>query len=183
MRYLFGTRDYGLVIGGTGESSLIAYSDSDWGGDVDRKSISGPLHYFDENLVHWTSKKQGCVALSTVEVEYLAATSCDQDVVWLHGVLCDLNYQQKEPIVIFEGNTAAIKWSSGRSRRAKHIDLKVCFVHKVVSMKQAILKYLPKAEQVSDVLTKPLEANIFSFLRDKIGFSRGGVLAQDGKRC
>jgi hypothetical protein len=62
-------------------------------------------------------------------------------------------------------------------RRAKHIDLKFCFVHEVVSMEQAILKNLPTTEQVADMLTKPLEANIFSFLRDKLGFSRGGVLA------
>jgi hypothetical protein len=44
-------------------------------------------------------------------------------------------------------------------------------------MEQAILKNLPTTEQVADMLTKPLEANIFSFLRDKLGFSRGGVLA------
>jgi hypothetical protein len=79
--------------------------------------------------------------------------------------------------VIFEDNTAAIKWSSGSSRRAKHIYLKFCFVHEVVSMKQAILKYLPTAEQVAGILTKPLEATIYSFLRDKLGFSREGVLA------
>jgi hypothetical protein len=65
----------------------------------------------------------------------------------------------------------------GSSRRAKHIDFKVCFIHEVVSMRQAILKYLPTAEQVADILTKPHEANIFSFLRDKLGFSRGGLLA------
>jgi hypothetical protein len=127
--------------------------------------------------VHWTSKKQGCVTLSTAEAECVAASSCAQDVIWLRGVLCDLNYQQREPTVIFQDNTAAIKWSSGSSRRAKHIYLKVCFVHEVVSMKQAILKYLPTAEQVADILTKPLEANIFCFSRDKLGFSRGGVLA------
>jgi hypothetical protein len=108
-RYLSGTRGHGLVLGETGESTLIAYSDADWGGDVDRKSTSGALYYFGEDLVHWTSKKQGCVALSTAEAEYVAATSCAQDVVWLCGVLCDLNYQQKEPTVIFEDNTAAIK--------------------------------------------------------------------------
>jgi hypothetical protein len=79
--------------------------------------------------------------------------------------------------VIFGDNTATIKRISGSSRRAKHNDLKVYFVHEVVSMKQAILKYLPTAEQVADILSKPLEANIFSFLRDKLGFSRGGVLA------
>jgi hypothetical protein len=65
--------------------------------------------------------------------------------------------------VIFEDNTAAIKWSSGSSRRAKNIDVKVCLLHIVLSMKQAILKYLPTAKQVAAILTEPLEANIFSF--------------------
>jgi hypothetical protein len=62
MRYLAGTLDYGLVLGGTGGSTLIAYTDADWDGDVDRKSTSGALHYFGQDLVHWTSKKQGCIA-------------------------------------------------------------------------------------------------------------------------
>jgi hypothetical protein len=115
--------------------------------------------------------------LSTAEEEYLAALGCAQDVIWLRDVLCYLNYQQREPTVIFKDNTAAIKWSSGSSRRAKHIDLKVCLVHEVVSMKEVILKYLPTAEQVADILTRPLEAKIFSFLRDKLGFLRRGVLA------
>jgi hypothetical protein len=44
-------------------------------------------------------------------------------------------------------------------------------------MKHAILKYLATAEQVADILAAPLEANIFSYLRDKLGFSRGGVFA------
>jgi hypothetical protein len=52
MRYLSGTRDYGLVLSGTGDSTFIAYSDADWGGNVDRKSTSGALHYFGEDLVH-----------------------------------------------------------------------------------------------------------------------------------
>jgi hypothetical protein len=177
MRYLSGTRDYGLVLSGTEESTLIAYSDADWGDDVDRKSTSGALHYFGEDLVHWMSKKLGCVSLSTAKEEYVAASRFAQDVTWLRGELCDLNHQQREPKVIFEDNTAAIKWSSSSSRRAKHIDLKVCFVHEVVSMKQAILKYLPTAEQVAGIPTKPLDENIFSFMRDKLGFSRGGVLA------
>jgi hypothetical protein len=49
------------------------------------------------------------------------------------------------------------------------MDLKVCFVHEVVSIKHVILKYLETAEQVVDILTKPLEAIISIFLRDKLG--------------
>jgi hypothetical protein len=93
MRYLSGTRDYGFMLSETGESTLIAYSDADCGGDVDRKSTSGAMHYFGEDLVHWTSKKQGCVAFSTAEAEYVAASSFSQDVILLRVVLCDLNYQ------------------------------------------------------------------------------------------
>jgi Reverse transcriptase (RNA-dependent DNA polymerase) len=80
MHYLSGTCDYGLVLGGTGESTLIAYSDANWGGNVDRKSTSGALHYFGEEVLHWTSKKQVCVALSTAEEEYVAASSCGRDM-------------------------------------------------------------------------------------------------------
>jgi hypothetical protein len=115
--------------------------------------------------------------LSTAEAEFEVAWSCAHDVVWLRGVLFDLNFQQTDTTVIFENNTASIKWSSDGSRRAKHIDLKVCFVHEVVSMKHNILKYLPTAEQVADILAKPLEANTLSYLHDKLGFSRGAVLA------
>jgi hypothetical protein len=46
-------------------------------------------------------------------------------------------------------------------------------------MKKAILKYLPTAEQVADILIKPLEANIFSYLRNKHGL----CYALHGESC
>jgi hypothetical protein len=178
MCYLSGTRDYGLVLGGTGDLTLVAYSDADWGGDIECKSKSGALHFFVYDLFYCTSSNQGCVALSTAEAKYVAASaSCAQDVIWLRGVLFELNFQQTDPTVILEDNPAAIKWRTGGSRRAKHIDLKVCFVHEIVSMKRAVLKESPTAGQVANILTKPLEENIFCVFRDKLGFSRGGVLA------
>jgi hypothetical protein len=66
--------------------------------------------------------------------------------------------------VIFEDNTAAIKWSSGSSRRAKYIDIKVCFVHEIVSKKQAILQYVPTSDQLADILTNNLrQTSLVSF--------------------
>jgi hypothetical protein len=55
--------------------------------------------------------------LSTAEAEYVAASNCAQDVIWILGVQCDLNYQQGEPTVTFEDKTAAIKWSFSSSHR------------------------------------------------------------------
>jgi hypothetical protein len=59
MRYHSGTCDYGLVLGDTGYSTLVAYSVADWGSDIDRNSTSGELHFFGYDIVHWTNKKQG----------------------------------------------------------------------------------------------------------------------------
>ncbi len=72
LRYLAGTRDYGISLGmqsGTSEG-LIAYSDSDWAGDKDDlKSMSGYGIFLNGELIAWSSKKQKCIALSSAEAE------------------------------------------------------------------------------------------------------------------
>jgi hypothetical protein len=125
--------------------------------------------------VHWSSKKQTCAALSTAEAEYMAASSCSQEVLWLRHILCDLGCVQAGPTEIYEDNVAAIKWSTGDSRRAKHLDLKVCFVHVLVAKKQVVLKYVPTTNQLADLSTKALDRIILIRLRDMLGMSRGGV--------
>jgi hypothetical protein len=175
MRYLAGTPDYGLVIAGTGVTCLASYSDADWGGDSDRKSTSASLHLIGDDPVHWSSKKKTYVALSTAEAEYMAASSCSQEVLWLRHILCDLGCVQTGPTEIYEDNAAAIKWSTGDSRRAKHLDLKVCFVHDLVAKKLVALKYVQTRNQLVDLFTKSLDRIIFIRLRDKLGISRGGV--------
>ena len=54
---------------------LKGYTDSDMVGDLDgRKSTSGFFFTFAGGAVSWQSKLQKCIALSTTEVEYIAAT-------------------------------------------------------------------------------------------------------------
>lgn len=45
------------------------------GNQEDRKSTGGMAFYLNEILITWVSQKQGCVALSTCEVEFMAATA------------------------------------------------------------------------------------------------------------
>jgi hypothetical protein len=61
---------------------LEAYADADYAGDVtDRKSRTGTLLLLNRTPVTWCSRKQACVATSTTESEYIAASSTTKDVV------------------------------------------------------------------------------------------------------
>jgi len=66
---------------------LIGYSNVDWEGDVDQsKSTSGYAFLLNDSAILWRSNKQSCIALSTIEVEYVACSAASQDVVWLTSV-------------------------------------------------------------------------------------------------
>ena len=81
LRYLWGTIDHGLRY--TTESmTLHGYTDVVWAGSVvDRKSTSGCCFTLGSASISWMSKKQKSVALSTTEVEYIAASMACCEVV------------------------------------------------------------------------------------------------------
>jgi len=90
LKYPKGTSTVGLWYPSHSLIHLIGYSDSDFAGcKLDRKSTSGTCHLLGSSLISWHNKKQACVALSTVEVEYIAAGSCCAQIMWLKQQLAD----------------------------------------------------------------------------------------------
>jgi len=76
-RYLKGTVNLGLCYKRRENFKLQGYSDADYAGDkVERKSTSRGCHFMKGNLISWMSKKQGTIALSTTEAEYISAAQC-----------------------------------------------------------------------------------------------------------
>ncbi|XP_023752689.1 uncharacterized mitochondrial protein AtMg00810-like [Lactuca sativa] len=77
LRYIKGTLNYGLTYTRSeGRVTLIRYSDSDFGKDMnDVKSTGGTAFYMNGNLVTWGSQKQRSVALSSCEAEFMATTT------------------------------------------------------------------------------------------------------------
>ena len=49
--------------------------------------------------ISWKSILQSTVALSTMEVEYMAITEAVKEAMWLQGLLDDLGVGQKQVIV------------------------------------------------------------------------------------
>ena len=82
LRYLKGTVDYGLRYVADCEFGLVGYTDSDWTGSVkDRKSTLGCCFSLGSVVIAWRNRKHMSVALSTIEVEYIAACSASSEVV------------------------------------------------------------------------------------------------------
>eukprot|EP00253_Pinus_taeda_P007234 PITA_07234 len=78
-KYLRGTSDYGLCYQGRPGLDRVldihGFFDSDWAGDLDQRR-STSVYVFNPfgGAVSWMNKKPSIVALSTTEVEYIAAT-------------------------------------------------------------------------------------------------------------
>jgi len=75
-RYLRHTLDLALWYPRGCNFDLVGYADADYAGLVDRKSTSGMAHFLRPYLVSWPAKKQHLIAMSAVEVEYVAVASC-----------------------------------------------------------------------------------------------------------
>ncbi|KAE8721974.1 hypothetical protein F3Y22_tig00014728pilonHSYRG00066 [Hibiscus syriacus] len=66
------------------KEEIAAIQHSDWAGCLeDRRSTSGYVFGFGSGVVCWSSKKQATTALSSSEVEYIAATSSACQTLWL----------------------------------------------------------------------------------------------------
>ena len=91
LRYVYGTLDYGLCYECVSNFKLFGYFDSDWAGSIeDRSSTSGNVFHLGSGVVTWSSKKQHITTLSTIEVEYVAATTAACQAIWLRRLLSDM---------------------------------------------------------------------------------------------
>jgi hypothetical protein len=88
LRYLVYTPNLGLWYPKGSKFDLLGYSDSDYTGcKVDRKSTSRTYQFLGWSLVSWSSKKQNCVVLSTVEAKYVVASACYAQLLWMRQTL------------------------------------------------------------------------------------------------
>jgi hypothetical protein len=84
LRYLRGTITYGLRYTSNGGLFLHGYADVDWAGSpVDWKSIFEYCFSLGSAMISWSSKKQGSIAQSKIEAEYITTSDASKEAVWL----------------------------------------------------------------------------------------------------
>jgi hypothetical protein len=169
LKYLKGTQDFKLWYVGEGVV-LNAWSDADHAGCVDtRRSHSGYIVKIGSTAVAWQCKRQGCVALSSCESEYVACCMCAKQVVWMRRLLEELGHKQSQPTPIYSDNEAARMLSENpiQHDRTKHIDNQYHYIRSVSNSKIVKVIHVPSVEEEADILTKEYVGPNFRKLRDR----------------
>jgi hypothetical protein len=79
-----------------------------------------------------------------------------REVVWLHKILADLSKHVLDSTIILYGNQSCVNISDNPMfhDKSNHIEIKYHFIRDMVQRKEVLVQYLPRDEQVVDVLTK-----------------------------
>lgn len=174
VRYLKGTRDLRLRLGGMSPISLAGFTDSDWANCLDtRRSVGGYAWSLGSGVISWASQKQKTVAASSCEAEYMAAFEAVQEYVWLRTLLREIGYGTNEATTIMCDNNVAINLSEDLMlhSRVKHVDIKYHFLRERVASEEIVMRYINTKDNIADLFTKPLSLPRFSRLCRILGLS------------
>lgn len=157
IRYLKGTKDLFLVLGGKRED-LVGYTDADGMSNEDRHAISGYVFQIDGSTVSWSAKRQDIIALSTTEAEYVATTHAAKEAIWLRSLLSELFGTIDKPTTLYSDNQSSIALTKDDQfhARTKHIDIRFHFIRWIVNDGKIALQYCPTEDMTADILTKAL---------------------------
>ncbi|KAJ9545272.1 hypothetical protein OSB04_024979 [Centaurea solstitialis] len=145
---------------------LVAYTDSDYGGaNLDRKSTSGGCQFLGGRLVSWQCKKQTTISQSTTEAEYIAASQCCSQVLWIQNQMQDygLSFLQT-PIYIDNNSAISIVNNPVKHSKTKHIEIKYHFIRDCNEKKIIQVLKVHTDDQYADLFTKAFDVGRFTFL-------------------
>ncbi|GJV91492.1 hypothetical protein Tco_1539305 [Tanacetum coccineum] len=157
--YLKGQPKLGLWYLKDSPFDLVAYTDSDYvGASLDRKSTTGGCQFLGCRLISWQCKKQTVVANSTTKAEYVAASSCCGQVLWIQNQLLDYGYNFMHTKIFIDNNsTICIIKSPVFHLKTKHIEIRHHFIRDCNEKKLIQMVKIHTDKNVADLLTKAFD--------------------------
>ncbi|GJY08410.1 ribonuclease H-like domain, reverse transcriptase, RNA-dependent DNA polymerase [Tanacetum coccineum] len=172
LRYVKGTKDYGITYMHNGGNKIHGFNDSSYGVNTQEgKGTTGIIFYYGESPISWSTQKQATVALSSCESEFIAATTAATQALWLKRLLSKLTHSQEEKVTIKVDNKSAIALMKNPvfHGRSKHIDTKYHFIRECVEREDIQVEFVSGEYQKADILTKALPKIKFLTMRQLIG--------------
>ncbi|GJX24825.1 putative ribonuclease H-like domain-containing protein [Tanacetum coccineum] len=170
-RYLKGQPKLGLWYPKDSPFDLVAYTKSDYAGaSLDRKFTTGGCQFLGCRLISWQCKKQIAVANSTTEAEYIAASNCYGQVLWIQNQLMDYGYNfMQTKIHIDNESTICIVKNPVFHSKTKHIEIRHHFIRDSNEKKLIQMIKIYTDKNVADLLTKAFDVSRFQYLIASIG--------------
>ncbi|GJT11961.1 hypothetical protein Tco_0859003 [Tanacetum coccineum] len=155
-RYLKGQPKLGLWYPKDSPFDLVAYTDGDYArASLDKKSTIGGCQFLGCRLISWQCKKQTMVAKSITEAEYVAASSCCGQVLWIQNQLLDYGYNfMHTKIYIDNESTICIVKNPVFHSKIKHIEIRHQFIRNSNEKKLIQMIKIHIDKNVADLLTK-----------------------------
>ena len=171
LQYIKGTVGQGLFYSSSPDLTLKGFADADWSTCRDSQHSTTRLSMFlGDSLISWRSKKQDIVSCSSAEAEYRALNSASMEMIWLIKLMHDLKVPRIQTPILFSDSTAAIYLATNHvfHERTKHIENDCHFVRKWLDRKVLKSLHVRTADQVADIMTKPLFPQQFYHLMSKM---------------
>ena len=160
MRYLIGTKSYGLFYKKY-HVVIESFSDADWNTlSDDSLSTTGYIFTLGSGAIYWKSKKQTIIANSIMEAKLIALASTSEEANWLRNLLYEIPLWEKpiSPILIYCDRTAAIGRvknyyynSKSRPIRRKHDTVRSYLSSGIITV-----NYIKSNDNLVDPFTKVL---------------------------
>ncbi|GJY15384.1 putative ribonuclease H-like domain-containing protein [Tanacetum coccineum] len=141
---------------------LEAYNDSDYAcASLDRKSTTGGCQFLGSRLILWKCKKQTVVENSTTEAEYLAASNCCGQVLWIQNQLLDYGYNfMNTKIFIDNESTIIIIKNLVFHSKTKNIKIRHHFIRDSYEKRLIQVIKIHTDHNVADLLTKAFDVSL-----------------------
>jgi hypothetical protein len=139
--------------------TLHGYVDTDWASNInDRKSTSSFVFMLADGAISWSSKKQGVVALSSTESEYIAGAHAAKEATWLRQLLSNLGHGMSLPMLLHINSQSMITIAKNPEfhDQTKHIDIHYHYLRQKYESDEIALDYTLTHSQPANVLTKGL---------------------------
>jgi len=170
LRYLHGSITLGLRYS-VGNVKLHGYTDVDWAKIfISRKSTYLCCFSLGFSMISCMRNKQKFVALSIVEVEYIAASMASYEAVWLRKLFGELFEQVLDTIMIYYDNKSGICLEENHvfHDKSKHIEIQYHFIRDMVHRGVVRLHHISTNKQIVDIFTKELPKRNFLVFIEKL---------------
>ena len=126
--------------------------------------------FLGDALISWKSKKQDRVSKFSMESKYRTMCLACSEIIWLWGLLAELDFSATDPTPLHADNTSVIQITANPifHESTKHIEVDYHSIREAYDGHVITLPHISIDLQIADIFTKMLTHHHHCFLNSKL---------------